>query len=56
MRLTIESDVSVGSDSAKEQFDPASMLDLLLICDAFCFKIWCIAIQDVDVCGVDINM
>lgn len=54
--LTIESNVTVWSDTTKEQLNATGMLYLLLIRDAFCFEVWCVAVQNVDVGRVDIDM
>ena len=54
--LTIESNVTVRSDTTKEQLNATGMLYLFLIRNAFCFEVWCVAVQNVDVGGVDIDM
>ena len=56
MKLTIECNVSIRPDATQEQLDAAYVLDLLFVCDAFCFQVRCIAVQDVDVRRVDVHV
>ena len=56
MRLTIESNVSIRANATQEQLDTAGVFDLLLICYALRFQVCGVAVQDVDVRWVDIDM
>ena len=52
----IEGNVAVGTDSPKEQVDTTDSFDLFLVGATLCFQIRSVAIQDVDVGGVDVDM
>lgn len=54
--LTIESNVAVRTNAAEEQLNPTGVLDLLFVGNAFRFQVCSIAVQDVDVCRVDIHV
>lgn len=52
----IECNVPIGSYPAKEELNAAGALDFFFIRYALLFKIFCISVQDVDVCWVDVDM
>lgn len=52
----IKGNVSVRSNAAEEQLDATDTLDLVLELLTFGFEIWCVAIEDVDVIGVYIDV
>jgi hypothetical protein len=54
--LTIEGDVSVRPDSTEEQLNAACMLDLLFVRDTFGFQVCCVAVQDIDVCRINVHV
>ena len=55
MRL-VESDVSVRTDAAHEEVDTACSLDGSLVLSAFCSEVSGVAIQDVDVFLLDVDV
>lgn len=52
----VEGNVSVWSDTPKEELDAASTPDLLLVSHALGLQIGRVAIQDVDVGGIDVDV
>lgn len=52
----IEGKVAIRSNATQEQLDTTDLLDLLLVCVAFRFEVRSIAIEDVDIGGLNIYM
>jgi len=48
--------VSVFADASQEEVDAADSFDLGLVLDAFNLKIWGIAVEDMDVIWVDVDV
>ena len=56
LAVTIEGNVAVRTYPAEEELDAACSFDLFFVGYAFCFEIWCVAVQNVDVCGVYVDV
>lgn len=52
----VEGDVAVGADATQEQLDAAGGLDLLLVLVAFSLEVRGVAIEDVDIGRVHVDM
>ena len=52
----VEGDVAVLADARHEQVDAAGSLDLGLVLDALGLEVGRVAVQDVDVAGVDVHV
>lgn len=48
--------MSVGPDAAEEELDAAYVLDFLLVRDALGFEVGGVAVEDVDVGRVDVDV
>jgi hypothetical protein len=48
--------VAVGSDATEEEVNSAVGFDCCFVGYAFGFEIWCVAVQDVDVFWVDVDV
>lgn len=52
----VKGDVSVLPDASKEEVDAADGLDLSLVGDTLCFQVGGVAVENVDVVGVDVHV
>lgn len=52
----VEGNVPVGTDAADEQLDATGLLDLRLVRGALRLQVWCIAIEDVRILRIDVDV
>jgi len=52
----VEGDVPIGPDAAEEELDPPRAPDLLLVRDALLLEVGGVAVEDVDVRRVDVDV
>lgn len=52
----VKSNVSIGSDPGHEKVNSACSFDLPFVFIAFSYKVWCIAVQNMNILWVDVNM
>lgn len=48
--------MTIRPDTAKEELDAARLLDFFFVCNAFRFQIRCVAVQDIDILRINIDM
>jgi hypothetical protein len=52
----VERNMSIRADSTQEKLNTARTLDLLLVRYALFFEVWCVAVEDVDVGWIDVDV